>query len=133
MKERLDLVSEQRAEQAEIDNELDKEHAQELADLRRDLAKQTIEELDHDKGETVAALKGEGMEEDAVNRILKKHEKELRDLQQAQESERGDQQANFEVSRENQILKVYYSHYYARKCKQITTGGANIPVLILKA
>ena len=43
MKERLELVSDQRAEQAEVENELDKEHAHELTELRRQLAQQVID------------------------------------------------------------------------------------------
>ena len=42
MKERLELVSDQRAEQAEVENEMDKEHAHELTELRRQLAQQVI-------------------------------------------------------------------------------------------
>ena len=43
-------------------------------------------------------LKREGMEDDVINKILKKHDKEMAQLAQAQDAERQNQQANFQVT-----------------------------------
>ena len=59
---------------------------------------QTTEEMTQDKEETVAQLKKEGMDEDAIDKLLRKHDKELQSLKQAQDEERKSQKANFEVS-----------------------------------
>ena len=59
---------------------------------------QTTEEMTQDKQETVAQLKKEGMDEDAIDKLLRKHDKELQSLKQAQDEERKSQKANFEVS-----------------------------------
>lgn len=45
---RLGLLSDQRAERAEVENELDKEHADELNKLRHDLAQQVRIKRPHD-------------------------------------------------------------------------------------
>ena len=71
---------------------------------------QTTEEMTQDKEETVAQLKKEGMDEDAIDKLLRKHDKELQSLKQAQDEERKSQKANFEVSVTSLCLRKW--HYF---------------------
>ena len=51
-------------------------------------------------------LKREGMEGDVINKILKKHDKEMAQLAQAQDTERQNQQANFQVTSRHSVSAV---------------------------
>ena len=51
-------------------------------------------------------LKREGMEDDVINKILKKHDKEMAQLAQAQDAERQNQQANFQVTSRHSVSAV---------------------------
>ena len=54
------MISNHRAEMSELENTIDKEHADQLSDLREQVATQTKQTLDEKKDKTIGDLKSQG-------------------------------------------------------------------------
>ena len=61
MEEQQNLVSIQRAEMNDVENELDKEHAEELLELRKGISQDARTDLENLKDNLLFKLKNEGM------------------------------------------------------------------------
>ncbi|KAK3595846.1 hypothetical protein CHS0354_014668 [Potamilus streckersoni] len=94
--ERLKILSQQRIEKNNIENELDEEHAQELTTLRKEIETQTEDELKKAETRLREKLPSDEKTLDSVQRLLKQHDKELRELRAGQNKNRQLQMVHFE-------------------------------------
>ncbi len=99
----------------EIENELDKEHSEELMQLRNTIADNTRQILINGKTQTLDQLKEKGATDDQIARLLKKHEYELENLKANQAYERERQEEHFRVRKKS------WKHW------QCTRPKSNIP------
>ena len=97
LEEKQSLISQQRAEMSDIENEMDKEHAQELLDLRDKLADSTKHTLLAGKDQTFDKLKSSGASEAQIEKLLRKHENEIARLEEHQGEEKQKQEEHFKV------------------------------------
>ena len=71
-----------------------------------------VETLSDDKEQTVEKLEKEGMDPDAMKKVLKKHDKELNSLKEAQDEQKEAQQHSFQVTKypfkKNNTRRVYH-------------------------
>jgi hypothetical protein len=61
LEERQNLLSKQRMEKSELENEMDMEHAAELDQLRQEVVKQGQQELEDGKAKLLEQLAGKGL------------------------------------------------------------------------
>ncbi|KAL3864064.1 hypothetical protein ACJMK2_005770 [Sinanodonta woodiana] len=94
--ERLKILSQQRVEKNNIENELDEEHAQELMILRKEIETQTEDELKKAETRLREKLPNDEKTLESVQRLSKQHDKALRELRAGQDKNRQLQMAHFE-------------------------------------
>ena len=97
LEEKQSLISQQRAEMNDIENEVDKEQSRELLELRETIANNTKDTLISAKNQTLDKLKSRGASEAQIDKLLKKHETEIVRLEEHQNEEKQKQEEHFKV------------------------------------
>ncbi|ELT95533.1 hypothetical protein CAPTEDRAFT_186105 [Capitella teleta] len=92
VQERQAILSKQRTEKTEMENEIDMEHASELDQLRKNIVEQGKELLEDGKDKLNKELSAKGLD---LDKMLKKHKKELDNLNEIQGDEKKKQLDNF--------------------------------------
>ncbi|XP_076460984.1 limbin-like [Babylonia areolata] len=90
----LKLRSQHRLEVANLENQLDADHAQKLSALRQELAQQAQDKMDLVLEDTRQRMTSEGMTEKTVAALMKKHQEETQNLLQTQQKNRQRQENN---------------------------------------
>ena len=98
LEQKQSLLSHHRAAMNDMENELDKEHSDELMELRKTIAAATKETLLSGKSQTLEKLKAQGASDDFIERLIRKHENEMEDLRAQQKEEKERQEERFLVS-----------------------------------
>ncbi|XP_041369582.1 limbin-like [Gigantopelta aegis] len=84
----LQLKSQHRSELSGLENEIDAEHAQELAKVRDKVNENAKNELKVIEDNLLQKLQEEGMTQGQVNKLMHQHEKEMSDLEAIQQESR---------------------------------------------
>ena len=118
LEEKQSLISQQRAEMTDIENEVDKEQSRELLELRETIANNTKDTLISGKNQTLDKLKSRGASEAQIDKLLKKHETEIVRLEEHQNEEKQKQKEHFKVTGETEysiavICLIYCILYIA--------------------
>ncbi|KAK7110982.1 hypothetical protein V1264_014771 [Littorina saxatilis] len=87
----LKLRSGHRVELANLENQMDEEHAKQLSEMREKVAETGQEKLREAERETIQKLQDEGMTEKMVATLMKKHEAEKESLRNTQEKNKRNQ------------------------------------------
>ena len=102
LEEKQSLISQQRAEMTDIENEVDKEQSRELLELRETIANNTKDTLISGKNQTLDKLKSRGASEAQIDKLLKKHETEIVRLEEHQNEEKQKQEEHSKVTGETE-------------------------------
>ncbi|XP_060063934.1 trichohyalin-like [Ylistrum balloti] len=93
---KLQLQSKHRDEAFKLSNQLDEEHAHDLAALREEISCQTEEDLSNLQKQLINNLKTKGFSEDTARLLIKKHRDSMAKLQDSQEANLHNQMVNIQ-------------------------------------
>ncbi|KAI8789816.1 trichohyalin, partial [Biomphalaria glabrata] len=93
----VNLKSQHRQELSDLENQLDEEHARELAIEREKLSELAKEKLKSIEKHLIEKLKAQGVLDDTIERILRKHEKTVKEIEAKQITDRKNQETKMKA------------------------------------
>ncbi|OWF43866.1 trichohyalin-like [Mizuhopecten yessoensis] len=93
---KLQLESKHREEAHKVSDQMDQEHAHDLATLREEISTQTEEDLSNIQTQLINNLKNQGFSEDTARVLIKKHRDAMAKLQESQEANLHNQMVNIQ-------------------------------------
>ncbi|CAL1547304.1 unnamed protein product [Lymnaea stagnalis] len=94
------IKSGHREELSQLENKIDEAQAQDLFTLREQLSQNAKQELDKMEQQLIENVKSQGIQDDEIEKIMKKHKKSVQDLEERQKTNRRNQETKLKLELE---------------------------------